>query len=150
MAEAIAPRPCTAASRRNSATLVMKKFRANTADLLIATDVAARGLDVEHVSHVVVGAIVNEAGVDPRANRRDPDHGSILIGGDSGGYRGQHHRNPSRHNYQGEARAGAARPRTGLEELRRRGAGPPGAPVPSSGVEWPLDSREERGTTDSE
>ena len=32
---------------------VMKKFRANTADLLIATDVAARGLDVELVSHVV-------------------------------------------------------------------------------------------------
>ena len=32
---------------------VMKKFRAHTAELLIATDVAARGLDVEHVSHVV-------------------------------------------------------------------------------------------------
>jgi ATP-dependent RNA helicase DeaD len=32
---------------------VMKKFRANSADLLIATDVAARGLDVQHVSHVV-------------------------------------------------------------------------------------------------
>jgi len=32
---------------------VMKKFRAHTADLLIATDVAARGLDVRHVSHVV-------------------------------------------------------------------------------------------------
>jgi len=32
---------------------VMKKFRGNTADLLIATDVAARGLDVRHVSHVV-------------------------------------------------------------------------------------------------
>ncbi len=32
---------------------VMKRFRANTADLLIATDVAARGLDVQHVSHVV-------------------------------------------------------------------------------------------------
>ncbi len=32
---------------------VMKKFRANTADLLVATDVAARGLDIEHVSHVV-------------------------------------------------------------------------------------------------
>jgi ATP-dependent RNA helicase DeaD len=31
----------------------MKKFRANTAELLIATDVAARGLDVQHVSHVV-------------------------------------------------------------------------------------------------
>jgi ATP-dependent RNA helicase DeaD len=32
---------------------VMKRFRANTADLLVATDVAARGLDVQHVSHVV-------------------------------------------------------------------------------------------------
>ncbi|MDX2183995.1 MAG: DEAD/DEAH box helicase [Gemmatimonadaceae bacterium] len=32
---------------------VMKRFRANTTDLLIATDVAARGLDVSHVSHVV-------------------------------------------------------------------------------------------------
>jgi len=32
---------------------VMGKFRQGSADLLIATDVAARGLDVEHVSHVV-------------------------------------------------------------------------------------------------
>ncbi|MGI8508569.1 MAG: DEAD/DEAH box helicase [Gemmatimonadaceae bacterium] len=32
---------------------VMKKFRANTAELLIATDVAARGLDIRHLSHVV-------------------------------------------------------------------------------------------------
>jgi ATP-dependent RNA helicase DeaD len=32
---------------------VMGKFRQGTADILIATDVAARGLDVEHVSHVV-------------------------------------------------------------------------------------------------
>ncbi|HET9797502.1 MAG TPA: DEAD/DEAH box helicase, partial [Gemmatimonadaceae bacterium] len=31
---------------------VMKRFRANTTDLLVATDVAARGLDVQHVSHV--------------------------------------------------------------------------------------------------
>jgi ATP-dependent RNA helicase DeaD len=31
---------------------VMKKFRAKTSELLIATDVAARGLDVSHVSHV--------------------------------------------------------------------------------------------------
>ncbi len=32
---------------------VMKRFRAKTSELLIATDVAARGLDVSHVSHVV-------------------------------------------------------------------------------------------------
>jgi ATP-dependent RNA helicase DeaD len=32
---------------------VMKKFRSNKTDLLVATDVAARGLDVQHVSHVV-------------------------------------------------------------------------------------------------
>ena len=32
---------------------VMGRFREGVSDLLIATDVAARGLDVEHVSHVV-------------------------------------------------------------------------------------------------
>jgi ATP-dependent RNA helicase DeaD len=32
---------------------VMRRFRAKTTDLLIATDVAARGLDVPHVSHVI-------------------------------------------------------------------------------------------------
>jgi len=32
---------------------VMRRFRANTSELLIATDVAARGLDVSHISHVV-------------------------------------------------------------------------------------------------
>jgi ATP-dependent RNA helicase DeaD len=32
---------------------VMRKFRGRKTDLLIATDVAARGLDVRHVSHVV-------------------------------------------------------------------------------------------------
>jgi ATP-dependent RNA helicase DeaD len=32
---------------------VMSLFRAQKADLLIATDVAARGLDIEHLSHVV-------------------------------------------------------------------------------------------------
>lgn len=32
---------------------VMKRFRAKSSDLLVATDVAARGLDVSHVSHVV-------------------------------------------------------------------------------------------------
>ena len=32
---------------------VMGRLRAGTADLLVATDVAARGLDVEHLTHVV-------------------------------------------------------------------------------------------------
>ncbi|HEX2417420.1 MAG TPA: DEAD/DEAH box helicase [Micromonosporaceae bacterium] len=32
---------------------VMGRLRSETADLLVATDVAARGLDVEHLSHVV-------------------------------------------------------------------------------------------------
>ena len=32
---------------------VMRRFRGGTTELLIATDVAARGLDVEHLSHVV-------------------------------------------------------------------------------------------------
>ncbi|MFO1268638.1 MAG: DEAD/DEAH box helicase [Rubrivivax sp.] len=32
---------------------VMKKARANAIDLLVATDVAARGIDIEHLSHVV-------------------------------------------------------------------------------------------------
>jgi len=32
---------------------VMRKLRGGTADLLIATDVAARGLDISHLSHVI-------------------------------------------------------------------------------------------------
>jgi ATP-dependent RNA helicase DeaD len=32
---------------------VMRRFRDGASDLLVATDVAARGLDIEHVSHVV-------------------------------------------------------------------------------------------------
>ena len=55
---------------------VMKKFRAQTVELLVATDVAARGLDVQHVSHVVnydvpsaVEAYVHRIGRTGRAGR---------------------------------------------------------------------------------
>jgi ATP-dependent RNA helicase DeaD len=40
---------------------VMKRFRAGAADLLIATDVAARGLDVEQISHVFNYDVPSEA-----------------------------------------------------------------------------------------
>ena len=32
---------------------VMKKFRDGTADILIATDVAARGIDIDNITHVI-------------------------------------------------------------------------------------------------
>ncbi len=40
---------------------VMKRFRAGASDLLIATDVAARGLDIEHISHVFNYDVPTEA-----------------------------------------------------------------------------------------
>jgi ATP-dependent RNA helicase DeaD len=40
---------------------VMQKFRGRKTDLLVATDVAARGLDVQHVSHVVNYDVPTEA-----------------------------------------------------------------------------------------
>ena len=40
---------------------VMKRFRSGAADLLVATDVAARGLDVEQISHVFNYDVPSEA-----------------------------------------------------------------------------------------
>jgi ATP-dependent RNA helicase DeaD len=55
---------------------VMGRLRGGTADLLIATDVAARGLDIEHLSHVInydvpssVDAYVHRIGRVGRAGR---------------------------------------------------------------------------------
>jgi ATP-dependent RNA helicase DeaD len=55
---------------------VMGRFRSGDLDLLVATDVAARGLDIEHVSHVVnydvpsnPGAYVHRIGRTGRAGR---------------------------------------------------------------------------------
>src|SRR5205823_2620078 len=55
---------------------VMQMFRGGKADLLVATDVAARGLDIEHLSHVVnydvpssAGAYVHRIGRTGRAGR---------------------------------------------------------------------------------
>lgn len=38
---------------QNQRDQVMGRFRAGSADLLVATDIAARGLDISHLSHVV-------------------------------------------------------------------------------------------------
>jgi ATP-dependent RNA helicase DeaD len=55
---------------------VMRRFRENAIDVLVATDVAARGLDIDHVSHVVnfdvpsaPGAYVHRIGRTGRAGR---------------------------------------------------------------------------------
>ncbi len=55
---------------------VMRRFRDGSSDLLVATDVAARGLDIEHVSHVVnfdvpssPGGYVHRIGRTGRAGR---------------------------------------------------------------------------------
>ena len=61
---------------------VMQMFRGGKADLLVATDVAARGLDIEHLSHVVnydvpasAEAYVHRIGrTGPRRPRRHGDH----------------------------------------------------------------------------
>ena len=52
-AAACASRRSTAGSRRRERDRVMKKLRAGTLELVVATDVAARGLDIGHLSHVV-------------------------------------------------------------------------------------------------
>ena len=55
---------------------VLRRFRENTSEILVATDVAARGLDIEHVSHVVnydvpssIDAYVHRVGRTGRAGR---------------------------------------------------------------------------------
>jgi ATP-dependent RNA helicase DeaD len=58
LAETLTARGCRAEALHGGLSQVqrdrvMKRFRANESDLLIATDVAARGLDIQHVSHVV-------------------------------------------------------------------------------------------------
>ncbi len=55
---------------------VLRRFRDGTSDILVATDVAARGLDIEHVSHVFnydvpssIDAYVHRTGRTGRAGR---------------------------------------------------------------------------------
>ena len=47
------PTPSTATSRRTSATRALKDFRDGRIRTLVATDIAARGIDVDGVSHVI-------------------------------------------------------------------------------------------------
>ena len=46
-------RPSTATSRRRCAERTIAQLKDGSIDILVATDVAARGLDVERISHVV-------------------------------------------------------------------------------------------------
>ena len=48
-----APRRSTATSRRTSASACSTAFRAGKVRTLVATDIAARGIDVDGISHVV-------------------------------------------------------------------------------------------------
>ncbi len=76
-------------SRRNS---VMKQLRAETIDVLVASDLAARGLDVDHITHVInydlpedPEVYIHRIGRTARAGRRGtawtfvtPDQGQML------------------------------------------------------------------------
>ncbi len=47
------PMPCMATSRRRTRDYVMNRFRVKNLQILVATDVAARGLDVNDLTHVI-------------------------------------------------------------------------------------------------
>ena len=99
---------------------VMQMFRGGKADLLVATDVAARGLDIEHLSHVVNYDVPASArGVRP------PD-------------RPHRARGPRRHGHhaRGAARTSPAAHHRGLheaEDRRRHGADRGRAPRAAAG-----------------
>ena len=69
---------------------VMKKFRDGTADILIATDVAARGIDIDNITHVINFDIpqdpesyVHRIGRTGRVREMSPDEfsGILTVGG---------------------------------------------------------------------
>ena len=45
--------PCTATSRRTQRERALKRFESGRVSTLVATDVAARGLDVDDITHVI-------------------------------------------------------------------------------------------------
>ena len=107
----------------------MGKFRQGTADILIATDVAARGLDVEHVSHVVnydipqtPEAYVHRIGRTGRAGREGTAV-TLVVPREKFLLRAIERHDGAAH----RARQGAA-PRRGARAPARRGCATPSAP----------------------
>ena len=47
------PKSSTATSRRTPASVRSKQFKSGRARILVATDIAARGIDVDDVTHVI-------------------------------------------------------------------------------------------------
>jgi ATP-dependent RNA helicase DeaD len=122
---------------------VMRRFRGGQVELLVATDVAARGLDVEHVSHVVnydvpsaPDAYVHRVGRTGRAGRE-----GVAITIAEPRERGPAAQHRARHapEARGRARADARRAASRRSSARRGGAraargGAPRAAVPGTGA----------------
>ena len=52
--------PFTATSRKTSATKAMHNFKSGHIQVLVATDIAARGIDIDDITHVVNYDLPNE------------------------------------------------------------------------------------------
>jgi len=86
---------------QNQRERVLSRFRAKHLDVLVATDVAARGIDVPHITHVInydvpPSADENRPSSRQPAGRRGGNQGRPFNGGWDGGARQGFSRGPSR------------------------------------------------------